>query len=451
MTCSSQCYLSLFLFLLTLFFTLSSSHSTTLPLFTPTKRATTNTQWQQLRQMAIGRSANISSSTTPLFSNLDGQYIFTLSLGTPTQSLVLSLCTGCVLVSFPCGYNFSCVNCFIDPKDLLTFKPNQSSTSSPVYCDDQLLHKTISSDFIPVCTKCSSNNSCFNTLAEYTHPLEGSAGYILSESLTLPELNHPEPNLLFGCASKSDGWPLGIGIAGFGRAPSSLPSQLNLTKFSHCFVSKTLHDGDRNVSGSLVFTWGEDNEKEDEDCNGNCYTPLIKITNGTWRDSKYFVNVEEIMVGGVKVEVPTEDLTTTEYGNGGLKVEPGIEATLMDKSVFEPLAKELEKQVGKKYSRDTYAENDSMYWPCFYTGESGMNGMPEMAFRFQEGLELVVPVENLFWTYNESVICIAIWSQTLKGYSILLGQWMMQNVYVDYDLANNRLGFMPKNCTQVSN
>ncbi|GER41858.1 eukaryotic aspartyl protease family protein [Striga asiatica] len=449
MTCSSQRYLSLFiLLLLTLFFTLSSSHSITLPLSSPTKSALNDSRWQQLRQTAVAKSANISS-TTPLFAGLDGLYTFTLAIGTPTQSLELSLCSGCVLVAFPCGFNFSCVNCDIDSKDILTFKPDQSNTSSPVYCDDPLLNKTISSDFIPVCTKCISNNSCCGALAEYTHPLEGSSGYILSESLTLPELNHPEPNLLFGCAAESE-WSQGIGIAGFGRAPSSLPSQLNLTKFSHCFVSRPLYEGNRNVSGALVLTWGEEEAEEDEDGNGNRYTPLIKITNGTWRPSKYFLNVEKIMVGGVKVEVPTEDLTTTESGNGGLKVEPAIEATVMDKSVFEPLAKELEKQVGNKYSRATDAENDSMYRPCYHTGDSGMNGMPGLCFHFQGGAELVVPVENYFWNYNKSVICIAIWSQVLEGYAILLGKLMMQNVYVDYDLTNNRLGFWPKNCSQVS-
>ncbi|CAA0818801.1 Unknown protein [Striga hermonthica] len=125
------------------------------------------------------------------------------------------------------------------------------------------------------------------------------SGYILSESLTLPELNHPAPNLLVGCASESEGYPQGVGLAGFWRVPSSLVSQLKITKFFHCIVSK-LYEGHHNV------------------------------TNATWENSDCFVNVANIVVGGVEVEVPQEYLTVDEAGNGGLMVEAGNRISVMD-------------------------------------------------------------------------------------------------------------------------
>ncbi|GER41856.1 eukaryotic aspartyl protease family protein [Striga asiatica] len=452
MACSSQCYLSLFLFLLALFFTLSSSHSITLSLSYPTKSTAIDSVWQQLRQTAVARSGNIAS-TTPLFANSDGMYTFSLAFGTPTQYLMFALVSGGVFTSFPCGANFLCVNCTIDPKDILIFKPDQSNTSSPVYCDNPLLSKTVSLDLVPVCTECISNDSCSNARAEYADD-EGSvtmSGYILSESLTLPELNHPTPDLLVGCASESEGPPEGIGIAGFGRVPSSLPSQLNLTKFSHCFVLNTYEDN-RNVSGALVLTWGEEEEEDSR------YTPLIKVTNETWENTGYLVNIEKIMVGGVKVEVPTEYLTVNETsGNGGMMVEAGYTISVMVGRVFASLAREFEKQVGKKYTRAVEMENESSFYPCYYVKDSAMKGLPELGFHFEGGAELDMPLENYFEYFNESVICMTIWSygnetttDALEGPAMVLGQRQMQNVYVDYDLANNRLGFFPKNCSQGS-
>ncbi|CAA0833243.1 Unknown protein [Striga hermonthica] len=381
MTCSnSQYYLSLFLLLLpSLFFTLSSSHSITLPFSAPKTpnhhlSAATKTLWQQLRHMAIARSSNISS-TTPLSAFPVGT--ISLAFGTPQKNLLFALSGSASITSIPCGANFSCRD---GCKDILTFKPELSNSSALVYCNDTLLQEIVSRDLVPVCfQECTAaNDSC---VAEYIDD-EGSlsmSGVILSESLTLPGVKGQANNLLVGCASESDGWPQGMGIAAFRRVPSSLVSQLNVTKFSHCFVSK-IYEGDRNVS-------------------------------------------DKILVGGIEVDVPTEYLKPDEDGNGGMKVEVGYTVSVMDERVFKPFVQEFEKQVGTM------------------------------------GGELVVPVENYIGYWNDSVICMMIWSNdsetTRDDYelgrpAIVLGQWQMQNVYVEYDLANNRHGLQPRNCSQGS-
>ncbi|GER41836.1 eukaryotic aspartyl protease family protein [Striga asiatica] len=461
MSCSSQYSLSFFL-LLSLFFTLSSSHShsITLSLSTPKKQnlssATTKTLRQQLRQMSLARSSANISSTTPLFADPNGVDTITLSFGTPPQSLDFILSTSAVINSMPCGTDFSCdYDCTLDPKDIPTFNANLSNSSALVYCNDTLLQDIVPYEILAdECTL--ANASC---LAHYTDD-EGSlvmSGVILSESLTLPGVTEKAHNLLVGCASDSFGWPQGIGVAAFGRASSSLASQLKITKFSHCFVSE-LYQHNHNVSGSLVLTWGGDDDEEEEevsDAEGTQnimhYTPFINNT------AYYYLSVEMILVGGVVVEVPKEYLTPDDDGNGGLKMETGYTFSIMDVHVFEPFVKEFEKQVGTNYSRATEVENELFSdGPCYHVGDSGMKGLPELVFRFPGEAELVVPRENLFASFNESVICMTIWldgdSETdqMDGPAITLGLWQMQNVYVEYDLANNRLGFQHKNCSQVS-
>ncbi|GER41835.1 eukaryotic aspartyl protease family protein [Striga asiatica] len=458
MSCSSQYSLSFFL-LLSLFFTLSSSHShsITLSLSTPKKQnlspATTKTLWQQLRQMSLARSSANISSTTPLFADPNGVYTVTLSFGTPAQRLDFVLSTSAGINSMPCGTDFSCgYDCTLDPKDIPTFNPNLSNSSTLVYCNDTLLQ-----DIVPyklLAGECTLANASY--LAHYTDN-EGSlemSGVILSESLTLPGVTEKAHNLLVGCASNSFGWPPGIGISAFGRASSSLASQLKITKFSHCFVDK-VHGSDRNVSGSLVLTWGEEEEEEKRtQDNMMSYTPFINVPH--WLSAYYYLSVDKILVGGVKVEVPKEYLTPDDDGDGGMKMETGYTFSVMNVRVFHPFLKEFEKQVGTNYSRATEVENEYSNGPCYHVGDSGMKGLPELVFRFPREAELVVPPENLFASFNESVICMTIWldedSETdeMDGPAITLGQWQMQNVYVEYDLANNRLGFQQKNCSQVS-
>ncbi|CAA0818780.1 Eukaryotic aspartyl protease family protein [Striga hermonthica] len=470
MVCSSQYHLSLFLLLLlSLFFTLSSSHShsITLSLSSPTKThhlsAAIDRQWQQLLQKAAHESRKISS-ISPIFASRDGVYTFPLNFGTPPQTLPFALTSSGDLTSFPCEANYSCVKCTVDPKDIIVFMPNQSNSSSLVHCDDPLLNNTVSSNLIPVCTECISDDSCSNQLAEYADDEDGSiatSGVILSETLTLPrgEKEPAKRNILVGCASKSEGWPQGIGIVGFGRVPSSLASQLNLTKFSHCFVSKR-YEGNHNVSGALVLTWGEDNDERDQnkkDTKGIRYTPLRKFKNATWQNACYYVDVEKIVVGRVKVEVPKEYLVADEAGIGGMMVEAGYTVSFMDKHVFEPLVREFVKQVGKKYKRAKEVEKEFTYKPCYNIGSKGIKGMPKMGFGFEGGVELVVPLENFFSYWNDSVICMTILSDDnettgdeLDGPAIVLGQWQMQNVYVEYDLANNRLGLQLRSCSKGS-
>ncbi|GER41834.1 eukaryotic aspartyl protease family protein [Striga asiatica] len=307
----------------------------------------------------------------------------TATFGTPPQTLSFALTSSDDLTSFPCGANYTCVKCTIDPKDILVFKPDQSNSSSLLYCDDPLLNNTISSDLIPVYTQCISDDSCSHALAEYADDEDGSiatSGVILSKTLTLPkganESSAKKLNLLVDCTSESEGWPQ-----------------------------------------------------------------------------------EKIVVEGVEVKVPTKSLAADENGNRGMMVEAGYTVSVMDERVFEPLVWEFEKQVGKNYTRAKEVEKEFTHKPCYNIDSKGIKGiMPKMGFRFEGGAELVVLVENYFRYWNESVMCMTIWSEDnemkagdeLDGPAMVLGQWQMQNVYVEYGLAHNRLGFLHKNCSQSS-
>ncbi|KAJ6778507.1 hypothetical protein OIU74_002323 [Salix koriyanagi] len=91
-------------------------------------------------------------------------------------------------------------------------------------------------------------------LAHLTQIQYGSgstAGLLLSETLDFPN-QKTIPDFLVGCSILSTRQP--EGIAGFGRSPESLPSQLGLKKFSYCLVSHAFDD--TPTSSDLVMHTG---------------------------------------------------------------------------------------------------------------------------------------------------------------------------------------------------
>lgn len=93
---------------------------------------------------------------------------------------------------------------------------------------------------------CPSYNYLFASWTTYGISIGSIAGNLMLETL---EQN--VTSFLVGCSNFSSQQP--VGLAGFGSEPTSLPSQLGLTKFSFCCLS---HE--------------HDDVKEHQPCFGQC-------------------------------------------------------------------------------------------------------------------------------------------------------------------------------------
>ncbi|KAJ1385794.1 Xylanase inhibitor, C-terminal [Sesbania bispinosa] len=239
------------------------------------------------------------------------------------------------------------------------------------------------------------------------------------------------------------------GIAGFGRGPESVPSQMNLKRFSHCLVSHRFDDSPE--SSDLVL----DNSSGDKKTNGVSYTPFQKnpLSKNPALSKYYYVTLRKIIVGGKKVRIPSRFLAPDSNGNGGSILDSGSTFTFMERPVFDLVAQEFEKQVN--YTRVRDAEKQSGLSPCFNVSGHETASFPGLTFQFRGGAKMTLPLTNYFSLVGKSdVACLTIVSDDVAGPgvaggpAVILGNYQQQNFYVEYDLENERFGFRSQSCTK---
>jgi hypothetical protein len=74
--------------------------------------------------------------------------------------------------------------------------------------------------------------------------------------------------------------------------------------------------------------------------------------------------------------------------------------------------------------------------------------IPEFAFHFKGGSDMVLPDDNCFTLVSSDTICLAMLnaSSVLK---VAVGNHQQQNFYILYDREKNRLGFTHKTCKKL--
>ncbi|KAI3502676.1 hypothetical protein L1887_30898 [Cichorium endivia] len=390
---------------------------------------------------------NSSASITeiPLFPRgLIGLYTVSLSFGSPSQNLSFIMDTGSSFVWFPCGHRFTCSKCpasGVYPTNTDVFMPKLSSSAKIRKCNDKKcrLVRTSTPDII----RCSGKENCFYE-QEYA---DGgiTSGLLLSETLHFPEGD--VTNFAVGCSNLSTRLLLPVGTVGFGRGLESLPSQMGLKKFAYCMVSHRFND--RPVSSELVLVRDSSNSGAGD--GGISYTEFRK--NPSEFKEFYYLDLLKITVGGKRVNIPYGFLVPGSDGYGGTVIDSGSTFTMMDVPVYDLVAKEFENQIFM-YKRAADVESKTGLRPCFHIG-SKPPVFPKLMFHFKGGANLSLPMADYFWPQGAAwpaVSCMTIipsnffGSNSSAGPSIIIGNHQQQNIYVEYDLENQRLGFKKKIC-----
>ncbi|XP_043713939.1 probable aspartyl protease At4g16563 isoform X2 [Telopea speciosissima] len=413
--------------------------------------------WQKLNHLASAsliRARHLKNPQksslvykTPLFPHGYGGYSISLSFGTPPQTVSFLMDTGSDLVWFPCTHHYTCSNCSFpnqDPSSISNFIPKLSSSSKIIGCQNPKCGWLHNSDVKSRCSGCEPNSrNCSQMCPNYIiiYGSGSTAGILLSETLDFPEKK--KPNFVVGCSIFSAREP--SGIAGFGRGPSSLPSQLRLKTFSYCLLSHSLDD---TKESSLLVLNGDDKTT------GISYTPFVKnpTTGNPAFSVYYYVGLKKITVGGKTVKIPYNYLSLGSEGNGGTIIDSGSTFTFMEKQVFDLVAREFETQV-KTYKRALHIEALSGLRPCFGVSAEKNVSLPELVFHFKGGAKMALPLANYYsFVGNTGVVCMTVVTEGLVGTeisvgpSIILGNYQQQNFHVEYDLENQRLGFRQQSC-----
>ncbi|CAI9097623.1 OLC1v1034094C1 [Oldenlandia corymbosa var. corymbosa] len=404
----------------------------------------TKSQWERANNAAyesLSRAQSINSFQTAISTHISS-YTISLDFGTPPQPITFLLDLGTSQTWFPCTNDYNCSGCHLESKNpafITTFIPTQSTSAKDLDCKNQLCQQFHEDD---------SDFACDNDsqVCPYQfHYVTGStSGFFLSETLHFDEINIP--NVIVGCSIESSGVSTGIGYVAFGREPTSLPSQLGVKMFSYCLVAHKFSDTPKTSPFTLVLEGvGVNNSNSDS---GISYTPFVD--SPARFPTFYYVTVTKITVGDVDVQVPSQYLVPGPDGNGGTVIEPGTTFTVMDAEVHQLVLTEYEKQMGQYYRRVGDLDlGNQVNFTCYNFSGQNPGNFPALSFYFEGGGKMEFPMTDNFEPYSD-VVCLTLLSAKALGVqsgpSITLGNYQQQNIYMEFDLENQRLGFKEQIC-----
>jgi hypothetical protein len=395
------------------------------------------------------------SAGESLYARSFGGYSIQFFLGTPAQDLLLIMDTASDLVWVPCTGNYTCFDCPVDSTSNGVFLPRMSSSFHLVTCADPNCQVLYGNDTELLCGNCAESlKNCSETCPPYgiLYGRGSTLGLLLTETLSLPMENGASKreitHFTVGCSIVSSEQP--SGIAGFGRGALSMPSQLSehigKDRFAYCLQS---HRFDEENKKSLMVL-GDKALPNDIPLN---YTPFLinsRAPPSSQYGVYYYIGLRGISIGGKRLKLPSRLLRFDTKGNGGAIIDSGTTFTVFNEEIFKQISGEFASQI--LYGRTDDVEARTGMGLCYNV--SGLENivLPEFAFHFKGGSNMVLPVANYFsyFTSFDSICLTMISSSGIlevdNGPAVILGNYQQQDFYLLYDREKNRLGFTQQTC-----
>ncbi|KAI3439398.1 Peptidase A1 domain-containing protein [Psidium guajava] len=362
-----------------------------------------------------------------------GLYFAKIGIGTPPKDYYVQVDTGSDILWV------NCIGCDKCPKksdlgiELSLYDPKSSSSGNPVTCDEGFCTSTYNGP-LPGCRP--------DLLCQYNVEYgDGSstAGYFVKDNVQLDQVtgnlqtSFTNGSVTFGCGDKQSG-ELGSssealdGILGFGQANSSMLSQLSSSGkvkkiFAHCLDC---------VNGGGIFAIGD------------VLLPKVNTTPLVPDQPHYNVIMKEVEVGGDVLPLPTDVFDSGD--RKGTIIDSGTTLAYLPDEVYKQLMNAImAKQPGLELH--TVEEQFS----CFHFVGSVDDGFPVVKFHFAGSLTLTVYPHDYLFQIHEDAWCFG-WMnsgiQSKDGKDMtLLGDLVLSNKLVLYDLENQTIGWAEYNCS----
>ncbi|KAK9673483.1 hypothetical protein RND81_12G170300 [Saponaria officinalis] len=361
-----------------------------------------------------------------------GLYFTKVQLGNPPVDYHVQVDTGSDILWVNCA---GCDNC--PGKSGLGIKlnlydPKSSSTANLINCDE----KQCAMIYQGTLSGCASNMLC-----EYQVTYgDGSttSGYFVEDTFHYDEMSgHQQTtgnvSVVFGCGDKQSGQLSSTdealdGIMGFGQANSSVISQLAAAgkvqkSFSHCLD---------NENGGGIFAIGQ------------LVEPKLNSTPIIPNQPHYNVAMKSIEVGGDVLKLSSD----FSESNRGVVIDSGTTLAYLPDDIYNSI---VEKVLSKQSELKLHTIEDQ--FKCFeYDGKID-DGFPSIVFSFDNSLSLTIHPHEYFFPLDdgEHKWCFG-WMnsgmQTRDGKDVtILGDIVLSNKLVYYDLENQTIGWSPYNCS----
>ncbi|GMH10168.1 hypothetical protein Nepgr_012009 [Nepenthes gracilis] len=359
-----------------------------------------------------------------------------LQVGSPPQNVTMVLDTGSEL---------SWLYCNQTRPNQTTFNPTRSISYSNISCSSPTC-TTRTRDF-SVPASCDTNKLCHASLA-YAD-MSSVEGTLASDTFRVG--SSEMPGMVFGCmfsgfSSNPDEDSETTGLMGMNRGSLSFVSQMGFRKFSYCISGSDFMG--ILLLGDANFTWLAPLN----------YTPLIQISTPlpSFNRVAYTVHFEGIKVSDTVLRLPESILEPDHTGAGQTMVDSGTQFTYLLGPVYEALRSEFLNQTSG-YLRVLGDPN--------FVFEGGMDlcyripvnqtmppRLPTVTLLFR-GAEMKVSGDPLLYRVpgevreNDAVYCFTFGNSDLLGVeAYVIGHRHQQNVWMEFDLQNSRIGLAQIRC-----
>ncbi|GAB4831823.1 Glutathione gamma-glutamylcysteinyltransferase 1, partial [Ancistrocladus abbreviatus] len=354
----------------------------------------------------------------------------TLSVGTPPQPVSMVLDTGSELSWLHCKKSLN-VNSFFDP--------NRSKSYSSIPCNSPTCRTRTRDLTVPV--SCDSKKLCHASIA-YADATS-MEGTLALETFRIG--SSPVPGVVFGCmdtgfSSSTEEDSKTTGLLGMNRGSLSFVTQMGYPKFSYCISGQ-------DSSGVLVL-----GEASTPWLKPLRYTPLVQISTPLpyFDRVAYSVHLEGIKVGAKLLPLSKSILEPDHTGAGQTMVDSGTQFTFLLGPVYTILRDEFKAQtkgVLKPLDDPNYVYQGAMD-SCFLIPltQKTLPTLPTVTLIFQDA-EMTVSTEQLLYRVpdglrgSNSIHCFTFGNSDLLGIeAYVIGHHHQQNIWMEFDLAQSRVG-----------
>ncbi|KNA13805.1 hypothetical protein SOVF_113390 [Spinacia oleracea] len=366
---------------------------------------------------------------------LVGLYFTRVRLGTPPREYNVQIDTGSDILWITCN---SCIDC---PRtsglgvELNFYDITGSSTANAVSCSDPICTTMVPS----ASSQCSAETKQCGYSFQYGDG-SGTSGFYVSDMLYFDMIlgnsmiANSSASIVFGCSNYQSGDLTKSeraidGIFGFGQQGLSVVSQLSSRgitprSFSHCLK------GGGNGGGILVL--------------GEILDPSIVYSPLMPSQPHYNLDLQSIAVNGQLLPIDQSVFATSS--NRGTIIDSGTTLAYLIEEAYDPLVEAVTGAVSQSTKPLTFKGNN-----CYKVLVSVSNLFPLVSFNFAGGASMVLRPED-YLVHMGFVDGAALWcigfQKVQKGLGVtILGDLVLKDKIVVYDLAHQRIGWANYDCS----
>ncbi|XP_061352418.1 aspartic proteinase 36-like isoform X1 [Gastrolobium bilobum] len=373
---------------------------------------------------------SVQGTSDPYFVGL---YFTKVKMGSPAKEFYVQIDTGSDILWLNCN---SCSNCPLSSGlgiELNFFDTASSSTAALVSCSD------------PICSYAvhTSSSQCSSQVNQCSYNFHygdgsGTSGFYVSDAMYFDVIlgqsmfSNSSSTIIFGCSTYQSGDLTKTdkavdGIFGFGPGALSVISQLSSQGiapkvFSHCLK------GEGNGGGILVL--GEIMEPS------IVYSPLVPS------QPHYNLNLQSIAVNGQLLSIDTDVFATSN--NRGTMVDSGTTLAYLVQEAYDPFVNAI-TIAASQFSKPIISKGNQ----CYLVSTSLGDIFPPVSLNFMGGASMVLKPEQYLMHYGfldaAAMWCIG-FQKGQDGFTIL-GDLVLKDKIIVYDLANQRVGWANYDCS----